>query len=101
MHHRLFQSFYNQLVSILSSVESFDGVLLNDYKVHPFADPYGAPNKALFRLLLTYVDMHYKMIIQRKDTNGFGDKSILVLQAQCASLTLVEQNNTQHDFTGR
>ena len=60
---RLFQSFYNQLVSVLSSVESFDGVLLDDYEVHPFEDPNGAPNKALFRLLLTYVDTHYKMII--------------------------------------
>ncbi len=48
---RLFQSFYNQLVSVLSSVESFEGVLLDDYEVHPFADPNGAPNKALFRLL--------------------------------------------------
>ncbi len=54
-----FQSFYNQLVSILSSVESFDEVLLDDYEVHHFADHNGAPNKALFRLLLTYVDMHY------------------------------------------
>jgi hypothetical protein len=96
----LLKSFYNQLVSILSSVESFDGVVLEDYEVHPFEDPNGAPNKALFRLLLTYVDTHYKMIIRRKETNGFGDKSVLALQAQCASLTLVEQNNTQHDFTG-
>jgi hypothetical protein len=96
----VFQSFYNQLVSILSSVESFDGVLLDDYEVHPFADPNGAPNKALFRLLLTHVDTHYMTIFQRKETNGFGDKSVLALQAQCASLMLVEQNNTQHDFTG-
>jgi hypothetical protein len=56
-------------------VESFDRVLLDDYEVHPFADPNGAPNMALF-------------------------KSVLALQAQCASLTLVEQNNTQRDFTG-
>jgi hypothetical protein len=59
----LFQSFYNQLVSVLSSVESFEGVLLDDYEVHPFADPNGVPSKALFRLLLTYIDTHYKMII--------------------------------------
>ena len=39
------------------------------------------------------------MIIRRKETNGFGDKSVLALQAQCASLTSVEQNNTQRDFT--
>jgi hypothetical protein len=43
---------------------------------------------------------HYKMIIQRKETNGFSDESVLALQAQCASLTSVEQNNTQCDFTG-
>jgi hypothetical protein len=100
VHRCLFQSFYNQLVSVLSSVESFDGVLLDDYEVHPFEDPNGVPNKALFRLLLNCVDTHYKMIVQRKETNGFGDKSVLALQAQCASLTSVEQNNTQHDFTG-
>ncbi len=87
----LFQSFYNQLVSVLSSVESFDGILLYDYEVHPFEDPNGVPNKALFRLLLTYIDTHYKTIIRRKETNGFGDKSVLALQAQCASLTSVEQ----------
>jgi hypothetical protein len=98
--HHLFQSFYNQLVSVLSSVESVDGVLLDDYEVHPFAESNGAPNKALFRLLLTYVDNHYKMIIHRKETNGFGGKSVLALQAQCASLMSVEQNNTQRDFTG-
>jgi hypothetical protein len=40
------------------------------------------------------------MIIQRKETNGFGDKAVLALQAQCASLTLAEQNNTHRDFTG-
>jgi hypothetical protein len=100
VHRRLFQSFYNQLVSVLSSVESFDSVLLDDYEVHPFEDPNGAPNKALFRLLLTYINTHYKTIIRRKETNGFGDKSVLALQAQCASLTSVEQNNTQRDFTG-
>ncbi len=75
-------------------------MLLDDYEVHPFEDPNRAPNKALFRLLLTYVDTHYKTIIQRKETYGFGDKSVLALQAQCASLTSVEQNNTQRDFTG-
>jgi hypothetical protein len=88
VHCCLFQSFYNQLVSFLSSVESFEGVLLNNDEVHLFADTNGVPNKALFRLLLTYVDMHYKTIIQRKDTCGFGDKSVMALQAQCASLTL-------------
>ncbi len=97
---RLFQSFYNQLVSVLSSVESCDGIILDDYEVHPFEDPNGVPNKALFRLLLTYIDTHYKTIIRIKETNGFGDKSVLALQAQCASLTSVEQNNTQRDFTG-
>ncbi len=55
MRQCLFQSFYNQLVSVWSSVESFDGILLADHS--------GAPNKALFRLLLTYADNHYKMII--------------------------------------
>ncbi len=49
----LFQSFYGQRVSILCSVESFEDVLLDDYEVHPFADPSGAPNKALFCFLLT------------------------------------------------
>jgi hypothetical protein len=39
------------------------GVLLNDYEVHCFEDPNGVPNKALFHLLLTYVDMHFKMIL--------------------------------------
>ncbi len=57
----LFQSFYNQLVSVLSSVESFDSILLDDYEVHPFEDPNGAPNKALFRLLLTYVNTQKPM----------------------------------------
>ncbi len=87
-------------MSVLSSVESFDRVLLDDYEVHPFADSSGVPNKTLFRLLLTYFDNHYKMIIRRKETNGFGDKSVLALQAQCASLTTVEQNTTQREFTG-
>ncbi len=63
VHHRLFQSFYNQLMSILSSVKLFDRVLLDNYEVHPFADSNGAPNKAFFRLLLTYIDTHYKTII--------------------------------------
>jgi hypothetical protein len=40
------------------------------------------------------------MILQRKETDGFGDKAVLALQVQCASITSVEQNNTQHDFTG-
>ncbi len=97
---RLFQLFYNQLVSILSSLESFEGVLLDDYEVHLFADPNGAPKKALFRLPITYVDNHYKTIIHRKETNGLGDKSVMTLQAQCASLSSAEQNNTHREFTG-
>jgi hypothetical protein len=92
MHRCLFQSFYNQLVSILSSVESFEGVLLDDYKVHPFEDPNGAPNKAYFRLLMTYTNMHFKTILRRMDNNGFGDKALLALQMQCTSLMSVEQN---------
>jgi hypothetical protein len=101
MCRHLFQSFYNQLLSILSSVESFNGVLLDDYEVHPFEDPNGAPNKALFRLLLTYIDMQFKMILRRKETNGFGDKAFLALQAQCARLTPIKQTTTQQEFTGR
>jgi hypothetical protein len=97
--HHLFQTFYNQLVSILSSVASFEGVLLDDYEVHPFEDPNGAPNKVLFCLLLTYINMHFKTILWRKETNRFGDKVVLALQAQCATITSVEQNNTQCDFT--
>jgi hypothetical protein len=54
----------------------------------------------LFHLLLTYVDMHFKTILQRKETNGFGDKAVLAVQAQCACLTSVEQNTTQREFTG-
>jgi hypothetical protein len=100
MRRRLFQLFYNQQVSVLSSVESFEGILLDDYEVHPFTDPNGAPNKALFHLVLTYVNTHFKTILQRKETNGFGDKAVLALQAQCASLTSVEQTNTQREFTG-
>jgi hypothetical protein len=53
VRQHLFQLFFNQLLSILSSVESFEDVLLEDYKVHPFEDPNRAPNKALFCLLLT------------------------------------------------
>ena len=44
--------------------------------------------------------MHFKTILQRKETNGFGDKAALALQAQCASLTSVERTITQRDFTG-
>jgi hypothetical protein len=78
---RLFKSFYGQLVSILSGEEHFQGVLSDNFKITPFDDPYGTPNKVLFMLVLTYVDEHYKTVIRRKDTNGFGDKAILALQA--------------------
>jgi hypothetical protein len=44
--------------------------------------------------------MHFKTILRRKETNGFGDKAVLALQAQCASLTSAEQNITQREFTG-
>jgi hypothetical protein len=97
--HR-FQLFYNQLVSVLSSTESFKGVLLDDYEVHPFEDPNRVPNKALFCLLLTYVDMHFKTILWRNETYGFGFNAVLALQAHCASIMLVQQNTTQCDFTG-
>jgi hypothetical protein len=43
--------------------------------------------------------MHFKMILRRKETNGFGDKAVLALQVQCASLTSVEQTTTQREFT--
>jgi hypothetical protein len=52
MHPYLFQLFCNQLVRVLSSVESFEGVLLDDYEVHSFTDPNGVPNKVLIHLLL-------------------------------------------------
>jgi hypothetical protein len=65
-----------------------------------FQTPMEHQKKAFFRLLLTYVDEHYKTIIRRKDTCGFGDKSFMALQTQCASLTSTEQNNTHKDFTG-
>ncbi len=78
-------------------MESFEDVLLDDYKVDPFADPNGMPTQSI---VLFPADMHFKMILQRKETNGFGDKAVLVLQAQCASLTFVEQTTTQHEFTG-
>jgi hypothetical protein len=51
-------------------------------------------------LVLTYVDEHYKTEIWRKDTNGFGNKAILVLQAQCASITAFETHSTHREFTG-
>jgi hypothetical protein len=51
-------------------------------------------------LILTYVDEHYKTVIRQKDTNGFGDKAILVLQAQCASITAFETHSTHREFTG-
>lgn len=51
-------------------------------------------------LVLTYVDEHYKTVIRRKDTNGFGDKAILALQAQCASITAFETHSTHREFTG-
>ncbi len=81
-------------------MESFEGVLLDNYEVHPVEDPNGVPNKVLFNLLLTYVDLHFKTILQRKETNGFDDKAVLALQAQCASITSAQQNATQRDFTG-
>jgi hypothetical protein len=45
--------------------------------------------------------MHFKMILRRKETNGFGDKAVLAFQAQCASLPTVEEITTQRDFTIR
>jgi hypothetical protein len=53
-----------------------------------------------FMLILTYVDEHFKMVIQRKDTNGFSDKAILELQAKCASITAFETHSTHCEFTG-
>lgn len=90
MNRHLFQSFYNQLVRVLSCVESFEGILLDNYKMDTFQDPTGAPSKVLFRLVLTYVNTRFKMIIRRKDTNRYGDKAVLALQEQCASLKSVE-----------
>jgi hypothetical protein len=60
----LFKSFYGQLTSILSGEEHFQGVLLDNFEVRPFAEPSGAPNKALFMLVLTYVDDHFKTVIR-------------------------------------
>jgi hypothetical protein len=62
---------------ILQSTGKHFEVLLDDYEVHPFADPNGVPKKALLHMLLTYIEMHLKMILQRKETNRFGDKAIL------------------------
>jgi hypothetical protein len=70
MRRDLFQFLYNQLVSVLSSMESFEGILLDDYEVHPFKDPNGALNKVLFPLLLTYVDFHFKTISDRRRPMG-------------------------------
>ena len=100
VRRRLFKSFYGQLVSILSGEEHFQGVLSDNFEITPFDDPYGTPNKVLFMLVLTYVDEHYKTVIRRKDTNGFGDKAILALQAQCASITAFETHSTHREFTG-
>jgi hypothetical protein len=94
------QVFYGQLVSILSGEEHFQGILSDNFEITPFDDPNGTPNKVLFMLILMYVDEHYKTVIWRKDTNGFGDKAILVLQAQCASITAFETHSTHHEFTG-
>jgi hypothetical protein len=40
------------------------------------------------------------MVIRWKDTNGIGDKAILVLKSQCASITAYETHSTHHEFTG-
>jgi hypothetical protein len=48
-------------------------------------------------LLLTYIGMHFKTILQRKETNRFGDKVVIALQEQVASITSVEQNTTQRN----
>jgi hypothetical protein len=77
---RLFKSFYGQLVSILSGEDFFQGILLDNFEIHPFHDTTGAPSKAFFMLLVTYINKHYKTVIRRKGTNGFGDKAILALQ---------------------
>ncbi len=81
-------------------MESFEAALLDNYEVHPFEDPNGAPSKLLFHLSLTYVDMHFKMILRRKETNRFGDKAVLALHVQCASIMSVEQTTAQCEFTG-
>jgi hypothetical protein len=59
--------------------------------------PMERPTKHYF---VCYVYMHFKTILWRKKTNGFGDKVVLALQAQCASITSVEQNTIHCDFTG-
>jgi len=94
------KSFYGQLVSILSREEQFQGILLNKFEITPFDDPDETPNKVHFMLILTCIDEHFKTVIQRKDTNGFGDKAILALQAQCASITALETHSTHREFTG-
>jgi hypothetical protein len=88
------------LVSILRREEQFQGILLDNFEITPFDDSDGTPNKVLFMLILTYVDKHFKTVIRRKDTNGFGDKAILALQAQCASITAFETHSTHRESTG-
>jgi len=51
-------------------------------------------------LILMYVDEHFKTVIRWKDTNGFGDKAILAIQAQCASITAFETHSAHCEFTG-
>ncbi len=87
---RLFKSFYGQLVSILSGEDFFQGILLDNFEIHPFHDTTGAPSKAFFMLLVTYINKHYKTVIRRKGTNGFGDKAILALQLNALALPLLK-----------
>ncbi len=88
------------MVSILSGEENFQGVLSDNFEIAPVDDPNGTPNKVLFMLILMYVDEHYKTVMWQKDTNGFGDKAILALQAQCATITAFETHSIHHEITG-
>lgn len=48
----------------------------------------------------THINDHFKTAIKGKDTNGFGDKSILAFQGQCASITSFEMPSAHLEFMG-
>ena len=92
-HCLYFDLWLNDLRGVTGIDSGFLHILKDHSKITPLIKAECIENKVLFLLVSAYVDHFYKALIKHDGISGKGDQALLLLQAQCANLTVQDHNH--------
>ena len=89
---KLYSRWVKSLKMIITSFHQFLNLFDEEMKVHSLPKSMKDENKALFILINSYVQGHWKNIIARKEIAGQGDKALKQIRRTCTTLTESQRN---------